>query len=220
MTYVSKCFLKVLSVDLMNIQLILERNNSNNKPPVISSNTLHVKSSISLMLLFGYVASWIVIPFLSNQTELKFIALKSKKKKNLGLSKPMVLDQEPFLPSRGRLVMSGDILIITFKVVLPASTGWRSRMLLTALQRTGQPSQSKQSPMPARNPNLNQSHNNIFVKMGPFRYLLQLRVTLLWGCQNFESFKISSATKVPKLFRNFWVKEFFFPTALFIFCCK
>lgn len=81
MTYVSKCFLKVLSVDLMNIQLILERNNSNNKPPVISSNTLHVKSSISLMLLFGYVASWIVIPFLSNQTELKFIALKSKKKK-------------------------------------------------------------------------------------------------------------------------------------------
>ena len=127
----------------------------------------------------------------------------------------MVLDQGPFLPSRGRLVMSGDILIITFKVVLPASTGWRSRMLLTALQRTGQPSQwrtiqSKQSPMPARNPNLNQSHNNIFVKMGPFRYLLQLRVTLLWGCQNFESFKISSATKVPKLFRNFWVKEFFF----------
>ena len=81
MTYVSKCFLQVLSVNLMNIQLILERNNSNNKPPAISSNTLNVESSISLMLLFGYVACWTIIPFLSNQIELKFIVFKSTKKK-------------------------------------------------------------------------------------------------------------------------------------------
>lgn len=62
-----------------------------------------------------------------------------------------------------------------------------------------------------RNPNLNQSQNNNFVKMGPFRYLLQLRVTLYSGvAKTFESFKISRETKVPKLFTNFWVKQLFF----------
>ena len=69
-----------------------------------------------------------------------------------------------------------------------------------------------------RNPNLNQSQNNIFVKKGPFKYLLQLRVTLYSEiAKTFESFKISSATKVPKLFRNL-SQRIFFPTALFIFC--
>ena len=54
-----------------------------------------------------------------------------------------------------------------------------------------------------RSPDLNQSQN-IFVKMELLRYLLQLRsYSFLWGSQNFESFKISNETEVPKLKKTF-----------------
>ena len=95
-------------------------------------------------------------------------------------------------------------------------------MLLAILQCTGQPPeqriiQPKWSTMPTlRNPDPNQSQNNIFVKMELFRYLLQLRVTpLLWSCQNFESFKINNEAEVPKLKETFESKSFLSTASLF-----